>query len=271
LTMEKFDSISDQIIAWANKSVNESDGRTLSQVIGLVLEKAIDDVAWSEVYARLCRKMMERISPEVRHNDIKTMEGKPIAGDQLFTKYLFNRCQEGLKRGWFAKETTAAAAAAKTSNDQVIKTANDKKGEASEFYSDAYYAAQKAKRQGLGLIRFIGELFKLHMLSERIVHQCAKKLLGNAENPEEEEIKNLCQLLKTVGQQLDVPEARARMDVYFARMKGLCKDLDVNPRMRFILQDVIELRERRWAARGAVSAPVAITAVHEAVRTLVLL
>ncbi|KIJ07924.1 hypothetical protein PAXINDRAFT_102754, partial [Paxillus involutus ATCC 200175] len=148
LTMEKFDSISDQIIAWANKSVNESDGRTLSQVIGLVLEKAIDDVAWSEVYARLCRKMMERISPEVRHNDIKTMEGKPIAGDQLFTKYLFNRCQEGLKRGWFAKETTAAAAAAKTSNDQVIKTANDKKGEASEFYSDAYYAAQKAKATG---------------------------------------------------------------------------------------------------------------------------
>ena len=30
LTMERFDSISDQIIAWANKSENEHDGRTLS-------------------------------------------------------------------------------------------------------------------------------------------------------------------------------------------------------------------------------------------------
>ncbi len=33
LTMEKFDLISDQIIAWANKSEKEKDGRTLIQVI----------------------------------------------------------------------------------------------------------------------------------------------------------------------------------------------------------------------------------------------
>ena len=33
LTMEKFASISDQIIAWANKSEKEKDGRTLIQVI----------------------------------------------------------------------------------------------------------------------------------------------------------------------------------------------------------------------------------------------
>jgi len=36
LTMEKFDSISDQIIEWANKSENEKDGRTLIQVIKLM-------------------------------------------------------------------------------------------------------------------------------------------------------------------------------------------------------------------------------------------
>ncbi|KAJ7212570.1 hypothetical protein GGX14DRAFT_393471 [Mycena pura] len=38
------------------------------------------------------------------------------------------------------------------------------------LYSDEYYAAQKAKRQGLGLIKFIGGLFKLEMLTERIMH-----------------------------------------------------------------------------------------------------
>jgi translation initiation factor 4G len=42
LTMEKIDSISDQIISWANKSENEKDGRTLIQVIKLVFEKATD-------------------------------------------------------------------------------------------------------------------------------------------------------------------------------------------------------------------------------------
>ena len=43
LTMERFDSISDQIISWANKSEEEEDGRTLVQVVRLVFEKATDE------------------------------------------------------------------------------------------------------------------------------------------------------------------------------------------------------------------------------------
>ncbi|KAG2153178.1 armadillo-type protein [Suillus clintonianus] len=264
LTMEKFESISDQIIHWANKSVNEKDGRTLIQVIRLVFEKATDEAAWSEMYARLCRKMMEQISPEVQDDGIKNSDGKPIAGGQLFRKYLLNRCQEDFERGWVAKEATAAAAAAKASDDQATKDANEKKDtEEAELYSEEYYAAQKAKRQGLGLIKFIGELFKLQMLTERIMHECVKKLLGNVENPEEEEIESLCQLLKTVGQLLDTPKARAHMDVYFTRMKELGKSLNVSSRMQFMLQDVIELRDRKWVTRNAIAAPTTIAAVHE--------
>ncbi len=108
LTMEKFDSISDQIIQWANKAENEKDGRTLIQVIKLVFEKATDEAAWSEMYARLCRKMMEQISSKVQDDGIKNNDGKPIAGGQLFRKYLLNRCQEDFERGWVAKEATAA-------------------------------------------------------------------------------------------------------------------------------------------------------------------
>jgi len=193
LTMEKFDSISDQIIAWANKSEKEKDGRTLIQVIRLVFEKATDEAAWSEMYARLCRKMMEQISPKVQDDGIKNAEGKPIAGGQLFRKYLLNRCQEDFERGWAAKDAAAAAAVAKASEDEAIKAANDKNKDSDDepvLYSEEYYTAQKAKRQGLGLIKFIGELFKLQMLTERIMHECVKKLLGNVENPEEEEIES---------------------------------------------------------------------------------
>ncbi|KAL0571793.1 hypothetical protein V5O48_010167 [Marasmius crinis-equi] len=266
ITMEKFDSISDQIIAWANKSEKEKDGRTLIQVIRLVFEKATDEATFSEMYARLCRKMMEQISPQVQDDGIKNAEGKPIAGGQLFRKYLLNRCQEDFERGWVAKETTAAAAAAKSKEDQAVKAGTEKKeGEDDEvaLYSDEYYAAQKAKRQGLGLIRFIGELFKLQMLTERIMHECVKKLLGNVENPEEEEIESLCKLLTTVGQSLDTPKARAHMDVYFSRMKELTKSLNVSSRMQFMLQDVIELRERKWASRNTVAAPTTLKNIHE--------
>ncbi|KAG1737882.1 armadillo-type protein [Suillus paluster] len=237
LTMERFDSLSDQIIHWANKSVNEKDGQTLFQVIWLVFEQAIDEAAWNEKYARLCRKMMEQISSEVQDDGIKNTEGKPIAGSYLFRKYLLNQCQEDFERGWLTKEATAAAA--KASDDQPRKAATKKKDkEEAELYSDEYYAAQKTPSA------------RFSMLTERAMHDCVKKLLGNVENFEEEEIESLCQLLKTAGQLLDTPKARAHMDVYFTRMKMLGENLNVGARMQFMLQDVIELRDLRQISKG---------------------
>ena len=240
LTMENFASISEQIIAWANKSEKEKDGRTLIQVIRLVYEKATDEATWSEMYARLCRKMMEQISTNVQDHGIKNAEGKPITGGRLFRKYLLNRCQEDFERGWVTKEATAAAADTKALEDEAAKAASAKTKESGTeeivLYSDEYYTAQKAKRQGLGLIKFIGELFKLQMLTERIMHVCVKKLLGNVDNPTEEEIESLCMLLGTVGSMLDIQKARYRLDVYFSRMKELMKSPNVTPRMQNMLQ-----------------------------------
>ena len=89
LTLEKFTSISDRIIAWANKSEKEKDGRTLIQAIRLVYEKAMDEATWSEMYARLCtgRKMMEQIGTQanVQDDGIKNSEGKPITGTVKLT------------------------------------------------------------------------------------------------------------------------------------------------------------------------------------------
>ncbi|KAK7037699.1 hypothetical protein VNI00_010925 [Paramarasmius palmivorus] len=249
ITMEKFDSISDQIIVWANMSENEKDGRTLVQVIRLIFGKATDEANFSEMYARLCRKMMDRISPQVQDEGIRNVEGKPISGGQLFRKYLLNRCQEDFERGW----TTAAKAVAKANVDK-------EEGEVA-LYSNEYYAAQKAKRQGLGLVRFIGELFKLQMLTERIMHECVKKLLDHPE--EDSEIESLWTLLITVGQVLDTAKAKAHMDAYFYRIKEVMRSPNVSPRMQFLLQDMIKLRERRWIAKNAIAVPQTIGQIRE--------
>ncbi|EGN92730.1 hypothetical protein SERLA73DRAFT_190565 [Serpula lacrymans var. lacrymans S7.3] len=208
---------------------------------------------------------MKQISPKVQDDGTQNADGKPIAGGQLFRNYLLNRCQEDFERGWVAKEATAAAAVAKASEDKAAKAADDKSGaggEESELNLEDHYAAQKAKRQGL--IKFIGELLKLQILTGRIMHECVKKLLGNVKNPEEEEIESLCQLFATAGQILDTPKARAHMDVYFTRMKVLGKSANVSSRMQFMLQDMVELRERKWISRNAVAAPMTLAAVHEA-------
>ena len=103
-------------------------------------------------------------------------------------------------------------------------------------YSGEYYATQKIKRQRLGLIKFVGELFKLQVLTERIMHEYIKKLFGNVHDPEEEDIEGLCILMMTVGLRLDTQKARAHMDVYFQRMKGLALNPNVNARIQFVLQ-----------------------------------
>ena len=62
------------------------------------------------------------------------------------------------------------------------------------------------------------------------MHECVKKLLGNVDNPEEEEIESLCMLLGTVGSMLDTQKARGHLDVYFSRMKALMKNPNVECR-----------------------------------------
>ncbi|KAF8706869.1 ARM repeat-containing protein, partial [Rhizoctonia solani] len=241
-----FDRVSDKIVEHVNNAEHENDGETLRQVIEVIFEKAKDEVAFSKTYARLCHKMMERISLKVRDEMIRSLDGQPIVGGRLFRRYLLNRCQEDFERGWSAKE---AALVSKAGEDKAVSAASTENSGAA-LYSDQYYAATKVKRQGLGLVRFIGELFKWRMLSERIMHECIKKLLSNVVNPEEEEIESLYELLTTVGQSLDTPKAKSIMDVYFERMQGMVKDNNINSRMQSLLQDIIELRARQWQPRS---------------------
>ncbi|KAK0226358.1 armadillo-type protein [Armillaria fumosa] len=265
LTIEKFDSLSDQIITWANKSEKENDGRTLIQVIRLVFENAIDQALWSEMYARLCRKMVEEIKDDVSKN----AEGEPVVGGQLVRKYLLNRCQENLERGRATKEAIAATTVSKAIEDE---SAAEKKGDGKEeivLYSEEYYAAQKAKRQSLGLVKFMGELFKLQMFTECIMHECVKNLFMNREGKDKklltnhEDIESLCVLLTTAGQLMDTTKARAHMDVYFSRMKELTKSPKISSRMQFMLQDILELREQKWVSRNAPTVPTTIVQIHE--------
>jgi translation initiation factor 4G len=217
LTTENFDSISSEIIQWANGSENQKDGRTLLQIVRLVFENATRETSSSEMYARLCRRIMGQINSKVRDEGIKDAEGKPIAGGQLFRKYLINRCQEAFEGlGSVAKVPAAATDATKAAEEKD--------------------ASQKSKRRGPALTRFLGELFKLQMLTERIMHACINKLLGDWHDPKEEQMESLCGLMTTVGPFLDAPRARAHMDVHFQRMKEVAQNPSITVRLWFMLQ-----------------------------------
>ncbi|XP_053722323.1 eukaryotic translation initiation factor 4 gamma 2a [Synchiropus splendidus] len=107
----------------------------------------------------------------------------------------------------------------------------------------------------LGNIKFIGELGKLHLIHESILHRCIKTLLEKKKKVQlkdmGEDLECLCQIMKTVGPKLDHDKAKSLMDQYFGRMKALTTNKELPARIRFLLQNTVELREDNWAPRKA--------------------
>ncbi|CAN6623676.1 eukaryotic initiation factor 4F subunit p150 [Trichomonascus vanleenenianus] len=245
MTLEKFDKISQQILEIAAQSKFEKDGRTLRQVLELTFAKATDEPHWSSMYARFCALMMSSVDDNIEDDSIKDKDGNPVRGGALFRKYLLSRCQEEFERGW---------------TDQMPINEDGSKMEA-ELMSDEYYAAVAAKRRGLGLIRFIGELFLLKLLSDRIIHTCINKLLS-ANDTSEATIESLCKLMTTVGALIDVKH-KELVDIYFVKMDKIMKQETLPSRLRFMLMDVADLRRRNWISKNADKAPKTITEIQQ--------
>ncbi|KAG7481887.1 eukaryotic translation initiation factor 4 gamma 2 [Solea senegalensis] len=107
----------------------------------------------------------------------------------------------------------------------------------------------------LGNIKFIGELGKLSLIHESILHKCIKTLLEKKKRVQfvdmGDDLECLCQIMKTVGPKLDHEKARSLMNQYFSRMKSLINNKDLPARIRFLLQNTVEMRANNWKARKA--------------------
>ena len=249
MTPEKFDKISDQVIEIANQSKSESDGRTLRQVIQLTFEKACDEAHWAGMYAKFCQKMLTTMSNDIIDETIRDKAGNPVVGGGLFRKYLLNRCQEEFERGW------------------EVNLPDKPEGETEEaaLLSDEYYIAAAAKRKGLGLIQFIGELYKLSMLTYRIMHQCVLKLLDFEGTPDESAVENLCRLLRTIGATMDHSDKQGHdlVNIYFGRINNIMEqNKDMPSRPRFMLMDVLDLRRSGWQDKSAQKGPKTIQEIR---------
>ncbi|KAL4737010.1 hypothetical protein BDV11DRAFT_172367 [Aspergillus similis] len=250
MTPENFPRISSQILEIVSQSKDESDGRTLRQVIQLTFEKATDEAHWASIYAKFCKTMLESMSMDIKDENIKDKNGNVVAGGSLFRKYLLNRCQEEFERGWKVN----------------LPPKPEGVTEEAAMMSDEYYAAAAAKRRGLGLVKFIGELFKLGMLTERIMHMCIKKLVDYEGTPDEAEVESLTSLLRTIGAALDSPDNeqnRKFMDAYFQRINLMVQTPNLPSRLKFMLMDIIDLRNARWVSKDADKGPKTIQQIRE--------
>ncbi|XP_062189225.1 eukaryotic translation initiation factor 4G-like isoform X2 [Phragmites australis] len=231
LTPQNFEKLFEQV-----KEVNIDNVATLTGVISQIFDKALMEPTFCEMYANFCFHLASALPDFSEDNEKIT-----------FKRLLLNKCQEEFERG-----EREEAEADKTEEEGEIKQTKEER-EAKRI---------RARRRMLGNIRLIGELYKKRMLTERIMHECIKKLLGNYQDPDEENIEALCKLMSTIGEMIDHSKAKEHMDAYFDIMQKMSTSKKLSSRVRFMLRDSIDLRKNKWQQRRKVEGPKKIEEVH---------
>uniref|UniRef100_A0A8C8JU75 Eukaryotic translation initiation factor 4 gamma 1 n=1 Tax=Oncorhynchus tshawytscha TaxID=74940 RepID=A0A8C8JU75_ONCTS len=236
LTPQMFQQLMKQV-----KELTIDTEQRLKGVIDLIFEKAISEPNFSVAYANMCRCLMGLKVPTTDKPGVTVN----------FRKLLLNRCQKEFEKdkdddAIFEKKQEELDSAAMEEKDRL-------KAELEE-------AKDIARRRSLGNIKFIGELFKLKMLTEAIMHDCIVKLL---KNHDEESLECLCRLLSTIGKDLDFEKAKPRMDQYFVQIDKIIKEKKTSSRIRFMLQDVLDLRRNTWVPRRGEQGPKTIDQIHK--------
>uniref|UniRef100_A0A7S4LMH5 MIF4G domain-containing protein n=1 Tax=Eutreptiella gymnastica TaxID=73025 RepID=A0A7S4LMH5_9EUGL len=227
ITPEKYNELFQQMWEDLNEfnlyDVDDDDAmNVLDQVIGMIFEKALGEPSYSNMYADIARHLCDfatAVSQETGNRDAKPL--------QHFRKMLLDRCQ--------------------TEFETRLVCLPDDPDERARLEA-------KHRKRSVGNIKFIAELFKRSMLTEKIMHDVIKNLLlgppphSEQHMPAAEELEVLCKLWSAAGQLLDRAEAVEYINYYFAIMSRHSQSYE-DTRIRFMLVDIIDLRSNKWVPR----------------------
>lgn len=130
---------------------------------------------------------------------------------------------------------------------------------------DLNFRRMKIKKQMLGNIKFIGQLYKKNLLKEKIMRFCIASLLnlqtkdvksklpvyydsGN-DDMDEEDHEAICNMFMTIGQTIDRLNTEGFMKVCFAKIQKLSNAKTLPARSRFMYKDLLDLRSNNWVPR----------------------
>ncbi|TRY97441.1 hypothetical protein DNTS_033828 [Danionella cerebrum] len=204
----------------------------LKGIILLIVDKALEEPKYSSLYAQLCLRLAEDAPNfDGPSTDIQSSQKQSTT----FRRLLISKLQDEF-------ENRARNVDLYDKNDSPLTSEEEEQ-------------RAIAKIKMLGNIKFIGELGKLDLIHESILHKCIKTLLEKKKRVQlkdmGEDLECLCQIMRTVGPRLDHEKAKSLMDQYFGRMRSLMNNKDLPARIRFLLQDTVELRENNWVPRKA--------------------
>lgn len=176
-----------------------------------------------------------------------------------FKRSLLNKCEDEFNKqdiyeDWKKEEAEYKAnMASMSAKDQAEKE------------EDLSFRRMKIKKQMLGNIKFIGQLYKKNLLKEKIMRFCIATLLhletkdvksklpvyfdtGN-DQMDEEDHEAICNMFTTIGKTIDKQATAGFMKVCFEKINKLSNSKALPARSRFMYKDLLDLRSNNWVPR----------------------
>lgn len=231
LTPENFEKLVQQVKSFVIDTDERLDG-----CIKLVFEKAISEPNFSEAYAKMCKEIGTIAV-------VASSEKRALS----FKSRLLAQCQAE-----FELRRNDQTCAIRDSRIKLEANKNLAKQQFEELKAQLEEDEQKVRRRAVGTVRFIGELYKHGQLTSSIMHSCIKLLIDNDSRAyDEETLECLCKLLTTIGCKME-KENEQDLRPYFDKMGEIVRNKDkfrISSRIRFMIQDVIDLRRNVWQPR----------------------
>lgn len=217
LTAQNFDVMLSQFKELVIDTKEKLDG-----VINLVFNKAVNEPNFSVGYAHLC-KHLSTCSDKIKID----------SNDADFKRTFITKCQHEFEQH-VADEYSIAAALGPLNdklNDAQLKNDMKKSG---EIKCQIIEEESNLRRRLVSTVRFIGELYKLGMLTTKIMNWCITKLIDSGTD---EKLECVCKLLTTIGEKLE-RKPTSNSDA------SIKQYLDLSPYMKQLRQ-IIERKNAR--------------------------
>jgi len=242
ITPDKFPSISSKIVNFCQENVRHYNH--LENIAKVIFDKACHEPIYSHLYAELCNLLSQSLNITNTDDDQKEQDEKKPNETEVkkkknpFRHALLSECQKMFNKGTELEEHGAK-------DSKNVELTEEQKNE----------KRLKAKEKVIGNMKFIGELFKLKVIHERITHSCIQHLLTNDNAAAGEEcgiismmdLEATVNLLKTAGKELDRVKAQSWVDQYFNYLHHHANNLR-DKRIMFMVQNLEELRSNGWVS-----------------------
>lgn len=248
LTPQNFDKLSQGFL-----ELGIDTEEKLKRMIELIFDKAVDEPAFCDLYAKLCKKM-STISVDVQgpNNEKKKIK---------FNTLLLERCQTCF-------ETDKYKDLDLEKRLKEIDECEDKEKK-KQLIDDLDEDKRLVRKKSLGNIKLIGALYKHDRLRDEIMNLCIETLINDNV---EDSLECLCSLLKEIGGKYEASiqsnHKKSQFNSQMNKLEAIVKENKIASRIKFLIMDVLDMRKDNWKVRKLQEGnkPKKIDEVHEDIK-----